>query len=164
MLKIKYVAEADRRTLVEGAWQEATKLMAKLLSEGFSIEEAVEKTNKMLSEDRYPVDCDYDIEAELRDYSEKSWFEFHKPIEKFQQQGLSLEEAVKETRRLLISRRKWLDYEYDEEAEKRVLRQEGFQEAFKEGVEIGLQKAHQEILSLLEKLMRKGVPFDDIAL
>jgi predicted transposase/invertase (TIGR01784 family) len=60
---------------------------------------------------------------------------------------------------------KMLNYEYDAEAEKRVLRQEGrregLQEGLQQGVEQGLQKGRQEsAISIAQKLLVSQIPID----
>jgi len=55
---------------------------------------------------------------------------------------------------------KMLNYEYDAEAEKKVLKQEGRKEGIQEGIQEGHQNGRQEVIDFLADLSKAGVPFD----
>jgi hypothetical protein len=60
---------------------------------------------------------------------------------------------------------KMLNYEYDAQAERRILRQEGrqegIQEGMQEGMQKGMQKERQEMIKLMLKVQRGNITIDE---
>ena len=56
---------------------------------------------------------------------------------------------------------KMLNWEYDADAEKRVLREEAKQEGIQEGIQQGIQQGKREMTELLAKLISEGMSVED---
>ena len=56
---------------------------------------------------------------------------------------------------------KMLNWEYDADAEKRVLTEEGRQQGLQEGMQKGLQQGMQQGVEILADLLKNGTPLDE---
>ena len=54
-----------------------------------------------------------------------------------------------------------LNWEYDADAERRVLRKEALEEGLQQGRQEGRQEGKQEGAELLAKLIKDGIPLDE---